>query len=86
MCPAGYAGLVLGHGHEELKGLEQIYSDIQTVNKHFVQRLQNIQIKDASLNAIITLDCFAMSINFNLTQNMMDDLRENFSVYLKDKN
>jgi hypothetical protein len=67
----------------ELKGLVGLYDDIRTVNKHFVQRLTNIQVKDASLNALVKLDCFAMSIDFTVNQGMIDDYREMFGPFLK---
>lgn len=66
----------------ELKGLASIYDDITKVNKGFVERLRSMPIKDASLNAIIGLDCFAMNINFAITQDMLDDLRATFRTLL----
>ena len=67
----------------ELKGLASIYEDVTKVNKGFVDRLRNMPVKDASLNAIIGLDCFAMSVNFAITQDMLDNLRETFSTHLE---
>lgn len=67
----------------ELKGLSGIYDEIMKVNKGFVTRMQNMPIKDASLNAVITLDCFAMNITFAISQDMMDEMRDNFHMYLK---
>jgi hypothetical protein len=67
----------------ELKGLARIYEDVIKVNKGFVERLRQLPIKDASINAIIGLDCFAISINYALTENMLDDLRDAFTTHLK---
>ena len=66
----------------ELKGLARIYEDVTKVNKGFVERLRHMPVKDASLNAIIGLDCFAMSVNFAITQDMLDSLRDTFTTYL----
>jgi hypothetical protein len=66
-----------------LKGLQKIYDDVMEVNKHFLARLQNTPVKDASLNAIITLDCFAMNVSFTLEGEPLTDMRNMFGVYLK---
>ena len=67
----------------DLKGLASIYEDVTKVNKGFVQRLRQLPIKDASVNAIIGLDCFAMNINFAITGDMLDDLKDTFTTHLK---
>ena len=75
-------------GHEggkpdwKLDGLGKVYEDISAVNKGFVDRLRNMPVKDASLNAIIGLDCFAMNINFVISEEMLDELKDAFSPYL----
>ena len=43
----------------EMAGLVKIYEDVSLVNKHFVDRLKTIKLEDASLNAVVKLDCFA---------------------------
>jgi hypothetical protein len=43
----------------ELAGLVKTYEAVSLVNKHFVERLKTIKLEDASLNAIVKLDCFA---------------------------
>lgn len=67
----------------KLEGLRTVYDEVMMTNKHFIARLQNIPVKDASLNAVITLDCFAMSINFTLSGDMMDEIKQSFGVYLR---
>jgi len=67
----------------ELKGLASIYDDITRVNTGFVERLRQLPIKDASINAIIGLDCFAMNVSFAITDDMLDELRETFSTHLE---
>lgn len=66
----------------ELKGLGRLYEDITTVNKHFISRLQNMPIKDASTNAVLDLDCFATFVSFAVNQDMLDDLKNMFRMYL----
>jgi hypothetical protein len=43
----------------ELSGLVALYEAVSVVNKHFVERLKTIKLEDASLNAVVKLDCFA---------------------------
>lgn len=43
----------------DLVNLINIYDDINVVNEHFSLRLKAVCEKDASLNALIKLDCFA---------------------------
>jgi hypothetical protein len=44
----------------DLSGLEKILGDIGKVNRDFVDRLRALPMKDANLNAIVSLDCFLM--------------------------
>ncbi len=67
----------------EMKGLQKIYDNVMEVNKYFLARLQNTPVKDATLNAIITLDCFAMNVSFTLEGEPLSDMRKMFSMYLK---
>ena len=66
----------------EMHGLEKIYDDVMTLNKTFLQRLRNTPVKDASINAIIALDCFAMNVKFTLEGEPMTDMRKLFKQYL----
>ncbi|MFC1854058.1 DUF6901 family protein [candidate division CSSED10-310 bacterium] len=43
----------------ELKGLLEIYQNIQTVNQHIAHRLREVTEKDSVVNAIILLDTYA---------------------------
>lgn len=67
----------------EMKNLIKMYDDIRIVNKHLAQRLSDIKVKDASLNAIIKLDCFAISLGFTVTQETMEDFEPLFNAYLQ---
>jgi hypothetical protein len=66
----------------ELKDLDVIYENIRTLNKSFVDRLRSTQIKDATLNALVNLDCFAISVKFSLNFNMLDDVSNYFGAYM----
>lgn len=74
------------HGEKpdwELKKLSDIYNDVRIVNKAFCQRLSNIQTKDASINALVILDCFAGSVRFSINKDMMDEIEIIFKAYLR---
>ncbi|NIR25577.1 MAG: hypothetical protein GWN77_01085, partial [Gammaproteobacteria bacterium] len=60
-----------------------LYDEVRKVNKHFVQRLTNIRVRDASLNALVKLDCFAMSVEFTVKQGLVEDYRQLFAPFLK---
>ena len=66
----------------EMKNLVGLYDGIRKVNRHFVQRLTNIRVRDASLNALVKLDCFAMSVEFTINQGLVDDYRHLFEPFL----
>ncbi len=66
----------------DLTDLVKIYDEISILNKHFCERLRNFQVEDASLNAVIILDCFANSVIFSISKNGMNELELLFSGYL----
>ncbi|MFC1591782.1 DUF6901 family protein [Thermodesulfobacteriota bacterium] len=67
----------------DLKNLVTIYDQIRIVNKAFCKRLSNIKIKDSSINALVTLDCFADSISFSINENLMEEIETLFQVYFE---
>ncbi|MCK4532425.1 hypothetical protein KAU39_01455 [bacterium] len=67
----------------ELKKLVDIYNDIQIVNKNFCKRISAIQTEDASINALIVLDCFVSFVTFAINQKMPDQIENLFSAYLE---
>ena len=69
----------------DLENLQEIYEQIQIVNKSFCQRLSEIQIKDASLNAVVSLDSFASLTTFSLELNQLDRIKHLFHAYLSPK-
>lgn len=42
-----------------LKGLSKLYTEVSKVNADFSQRLRSLVARDASINAVVKLDCFA---------------------------
>lgn len=67
----------------QMKNLIDIYDDVREVNRGFAQRLANIHVEDASLNALINLDCFAMSVSFSLNLQLLEELEIIFKGYLE---
>lgn len=66
----------------ELEHLQEIYERVQIVNKSFCQRLAQIQIKDASLNAVVSLDSYAALTTFSLEIDQLDRVKGLFHSYL----
>jgi hypothetical protein len=63
-----------------LDGLQVIYNKVADVNKSFAGRLRSATTKDASVNAIIILDCFAKAVPFAV-RNTLSDYEKYFEVY-----
>lgn len=66
----------------ELAKLDKIYDNIRQLNKSFTERLRNIKVKDAALNALINLDCFAISVKFSINLDMLDEVTDLFGAYM----
>jgi hypothetical protein len=74
------------HGSQpdwDLKKLAEAYENITVVNKSFYKRLRTIEVKDATLKAVIVLDIFADSVNFSIDSRMVDELDYLFKGYFK---
>lgn len=67
----------------ELKKLTDIYDDVRTVNRAFCQRLSSIKIKDAGVNALVILDCFASFVLFSINREMIDEVENLFEAYFR---
>jgi hypothetical protein len=65
----------------ELKGLANIYQNIQIINKAMVKRLRVITDKDSALNALVLLDIFAKSLPFAIEESL-EEIRYLFTPYL----
>jgi hypothetical protein len=68
----------------ELAGLVKTYQEISTVNKHFVERLKTMDLQDASLNAVVKLDCFAAMTTTIITAQALAGVERVFQPYLGD--
>lgn len=55
-----------------LDGLQEIYNKVGEVNKFFAERLRSATSKDASVNALIVLDCFAKAVPFAVKTTLRD--------------
>jgi|WetSurSiteA1Bulk_404760.scaffolds.fasta_scaffold00453_12 hypothetical protein len=66
----------------EMKNLIKVFKDIRTVYKYISKRLVASRIEDASINALVVLDNFADSINFSLTQGVLNEIEVLFNAYV----
>jgi hypothetical protein len=66
-----------------LGGLQDIYDGVQNVNRYFANRIRVASEKDASLNAIVILDCFAKAVPIAI-KTMMKDYEKNFYGFEKE--
>ncbi len=71
-----------GEPRWDLKGLSDIYAEIRHVNKAFLKRLRTLRIEDASLNAVVGLDCFAMFTTMTLQADAVEEVVPLFGAYL----
>jgi hypothetical protein len=72
-------------GHEidlELKGLKDIYLNIQVINKALVDRLRAISDKDVAVNALVILDAFAKMVPLDIDESL-EDIKYLFKPYLE---
>lgn len=67
----------------ELKKLVNIYQDVESVNKHFRERLSAINVNDATVNALVNLNCFADFTAFAIEENRLDEIELLFQAYLE---
>lgn len=66
-----------------LKGLSDIYSDISIINHSFCRRLGVAFKKDANVNAVIILNCFAEFATISIDSNLLDEMESLFTPYLR---
>jgi ribonuclease BN (tRNA processing enzyme) len=58
--------------------LPKLYEEVHRVNMEFFKRLSEMNIEDASLNAIVRLDTMADSVSFTLDQPTLEEFEELF--------
>jgi hypothetical protein len=66
----------------KLDELLKIYEDIRQVNQSFVKRILSINPLDASINALISLDCFASITAFSIVRDSLKGMEPLFQAYL----
>ena len=66
----------------DLKHLVDIYNAVSSVNADFVRRLKTIELQDASLNALVNLDCFAAITAMSILDHSLQEVEGLFSAYL----
>lgn len=66
-----------------LDGLAKIYAGIAVVNRDFVRRLRDAAAEDASVNALVGLDCFAIMVPL-IAEDKLEEIGPYFSAYLDD--
>lgn len=66
-----------------LAGLVKVYEAVRVVNLNFCEKLTQLRVKDASLNAISILDSFADFTTFSIDYEMQDELVKAFHAYLE---
>lgn len=66
----------------DLKDLVKIYDDVRIVNKNFCDKLSELKLKDAAINALVTLDCFAFSISYSIDTDNLKGMKNIFKGYL----
>jgi hypothetical protein len=67
----------------KLEDFTKIYEDIATVNQSFTKRLLSINPADASLNALVGLDCFASIAAFSTVEDNLKEFETLFEAYLQ---
>ena len=65
-----------------LDRLKCIYDEVGQVNRDFSQRLSDASSKDAHINALFNLDCFATMIPLQAEETLRE-IEKSFSAYLK---
>ncbi len=68
----------------KLERLVQIYEEVAKVNRAFVKRLLSINPQDASLNALVGLDCFATITAYSIVTDSLEAMESLFQAYLDD--
>lgn len=67
----------------ELDKLYDLYKEVKIVNGEFCRRLRDAIIRDAAINALVRLDCFAGDISISLlNKEIYDEMREYFATFL----
>jgi len=66
----------------DFNGLQKIYQDVNRVNMDFARRFRTESISEATMNALTSLDCFAQTIDFSISEEMLEEVEQLFRGYL----
>ncbi len=66
-----------------LDGLMKVYAEVSIVNRDFANRLRDAAKKDANINALVNLDCFAAMMPF-AAEESLKNLKPYFGTYLSE--
>jgi len=73
------------HEHKKaewkLDGLTRVYAEVGLVNRDFADRLRDAAKKDANVNALVNLDCFAAMVPL-VADDTLKAIRPYFAAYL----
>jgi hypothetical protein len=64
-----------------LDGLTKVYAQVGIVNRDFANRLRDAAKKDANINALVNLDCFASMVPL-VAEDTLKAIKPYFSAYL----
>ena len=65
-----------------VNSLSSLFENINIINSDFCSRLRNLNFEDASLNALIKLDCFAHAMKLTSNKACLDKIKSLFDAYL----
>jgi len=65
----------------KLENFTHLYEEINVINKAFCDRLRESRIEDASLNALVKLDCFAQLVGLIISDGPFNNLQHLFEKY-----
>jgi len=63
-----------------LAEVEKIYTDVAEVNRNFAERLRSAAERDANINALVNLDCFASMAPFAM-EKVLEEIEPYFAAY-----
>jgi hypothetical protein len=66
----------------EMTNLVSMYDEIKILNQYVVKKINELEVRDASLNAVVTLNNFAEHITFILNRHILDKFESLFKDYL----
>lgn len=67
----------------KLAHFTHLYEDIAQVNQSFTKRLLSINPRDASLNALVGLDCFATVMAFTSVEDYLKEIEPLYRAYFQ---